>query len=156
MVKKLSQNAALLALALLQMATLVLRDRQGFDVDATRPDLSVEQRLLLPVQQLVSAADSGVTNSDHGGDFLGWLGSSEKVPGHVDGRGSSGQRRATSKAASLRELCCDGDGQVGGLLVHVEGVAETVAQVGWVLCVVLRVVLLLDHDSTFRTQFSIM
>ena len=62
MVKKLSQNAALLALALLQMATLVLRVRQGFDVDATRPDLSVEQRLLLPVQQLVSAADSGSAN----------------------------------------------------------------------------------------------
>jgi hypothetical protein len=138
------------------MGALVLRDGQVLDVDATRPDLSVEQRLLLPVQQLVSAADSGVTNSDHGGDFLGWLGSSEKVPSHVDGHGGSGQGRAAGEATRLRELGCDCDGQVGSLLVHVEGVAETVAQVGWVLGIVLRVVRLLDHESAFMTQFSIM
>jgi hypothetical protein len=145
MVKNLLCNAAVLALAYLQMRALVLRDGQVIEVDATRPDLSIEQSLLLPVQQLVSATDSGVTNSHHGSDFLGWLGSSEEVPGHVDGRGGSGQRRATGEATRLCKSGCDCDGQVRSLLVQVEGVAETVAQVGWVLGVVLRIVLLLDH-----------
>jgi hypothetical protein len=154
--KQLLHNATVLALAHLQMMALGFRDRQLVHVDAARPDAGVEDRLLFLVQQLVSATDSGVTNSDHGGDFLSWLGSSEEVTGHVDGHGGSGQGRAAGEATRLRELGCDCDGQVGSLLVHIEGVAETVAQVGWVLGVVLRVVLLLDHQSALMRQFSIL
>jgi hypothetical protein len=57
---------------------------QLLDVDATTMNLRIEETGLLLIQQLVSATNGGVTNSDNAGDFLGCLGDSHEVAGHED------------------------------------------------------------------------